>query len=63
MKHEFSTYALLGILISIQCIVIYYGVPSALDAFSVYWLEGMTVEQANCIAEHGELLKGLSLDD
>lgn len=62
MKHKYSTYALLGILIALQCVVNYYGWSAMFDAFSVFWLEGMTVEQANCIAEHGALLEGLSLE-
>ena len=54
--------ACITVLIALQCVIIYHGVPSALDAFSYMWLEGMTAEQANCIAKHEELLEGLYLE-
>ena len=52
----------MSVLIVLQCVIIYYGVPSALDAFSYMWLDGMTQEQANCIAKHDELLEGLYIE-
>jgi hypothetical protein len=46
--------ACITVLIALQCVVFYYGVPSALDSFSEYWT-GMSRHKADAIkgcAEH-----------
>lgn len=50
----------LAVLITLECVIIYYGVPSALGAFGEYWME-TTVQEVTAIKEHKELLKGYEL--
>ena len=53
---------LLTIAAIMQIVIMYYGIPSALDNLAAHRLEGMTAKQANCIAQYGDLLTGLELE-
>jgi hypothetical protein len=53
---------LLALAAIIQIGIMYHGIPAALDNLAAYRLEGMTQDQANCIARHKDLLVGLDIE-